>query len=54
MENILIVESHNDKFFIERLLKHINQNNANAAVVADVCKIDDFECMDGLDKYKLD
>lgn len=44
--NILIVESENDKYFVEALLKHINQSNVE--VDSPICNIDDYECLEGI------
>lgn len=49
--NVLIVESKNDKEFIEALIKDINLDNTN--VDAPICAIEDYSCMDGLNKAKL-
>ncbi|WP_110690254.1 DUF3226 domain-containing protein [Thiofilum flexile] len=50
-KNVLIVESQNDKFFIENLLKHINKT---AIIVENpICSIDDYECLEGLSLVKL-
>lgn len=48
--NLLIVESHNDKFFIERLKKEIT--TADFDVDAPICNIDDYECLGGIDNLK--
>jgi hypothetical protein len=55
MKSILIVESENDKFFCERYIKHANTGeiSINAEIAPPLCKIDDYECMSGLDKGKL-
>ena len=50
--NILIVESKNDRCFIEALVKHLNLNK-NVQVDAPICQIDDYECLDGLNETKL-
>ncbi|MBK8454368.1 MAG: hypothetical protein IPL34_13805 [Thiofilum sp.] len=50
-KNVLIVESQNDKFFIENLLKHINQ--IAIKVENPICSIDDYECLEGLSLAKL-
>ncbi len=51
-KNYLIVESQNDKFFIEAFISHLQLPNI---VVSDatVCHIDDYECMNGLNPNKL-
>lgn len=51
-KNVLIVESHNDKFFIERLLRHLNIQPA-LEVSNPICSIDDYECLGGLSPAKL-
>jgi hypothetical protein len=45
------VESKNDKVFIEALVKFMNLQNIE--VETPICKIDDYECMGGLDHKKL-
>ncbi len=50
--NLLIVESKNDKIFIEAVLRHINVSNVQIDN-APICGIDDYECLDGLSKPKL-
>jgi hypothetical protein len=52
MSNLLIVESENDKFFIEALIRHLNLTNIE---VSDglICNIDDYECLSGLSSTKL-
>jgi len=51
MKNILIVESKNDKDFVEALIRHIDLEDTN--VSEPICQIDDFECMGGLNPTKL-
>ena len=53
VSNILIVESENDKFFIEALLTHIN---LDVKVGNPLCTVDKYECMGGMGKlkYKLE
>jgi hypothetical protein len=46
--NLLIVESHNDKFFIERLKREITI--ANFDVDVPICNISEYECLDGLSR----
>ena len=48
--NKLIVESINDQYFIEALIQHLH---INVEVDTPICKIDEFECLDGLDEKKL-
>ncbi len=43
--NKLIVESKNDKAFIEALIQHLH---VNVEVDTPICRIDDFECLGGL------
>ena len=49
VSNILIVESENDKFFIEALLSHID---LNLQVGNPICTIDEYDCMGGMGKLK--
>lgn len=49
MSNILIVESENDKFFIEALITHIG---VDAVVGNPICSIDEYNCMGGIGKLK--
>lgn len=51
MSNILIVESHNDQYFIQALLDHLQLQNFKFN--NPICAIDDYECLKGLDKEKL-
>ena len=50
--NILIVESINDKFFIENITNYLN--DIDLEVDEPVCSIDDYECLDGLSQKKLE
>jgi hypothetical protein len=50
MANILIVESKNDKIFIEKLIEIMNINNLE--IDTPIC-IDEYECLSGLDQQKL-
>jgi hypothetical protein len=50
--NILIVESQNDKYFIESLKTHLNI--ADVEIDTPICSIDDYECLNGLSKAKLE
>jgi hypothetical protein len=54
--NLLIVESHNDKFFIERLRKEIAPADFEFEIETPICRIDEYECLGGLSnlEYKLD
>jgi len=49
VSNILIVESENDKFFIEALISHID---IDAEVGNPICTIDEYDCMGGMGKLK--
>jgi len=49
--NLLIVESQNDKFFIERLKQEIT---ANFEVDTPICCISEYECLDGLSQTRLE
>jgi hypothetical protein len=52
VSNLLIVESENDKYFIERLKKEVN--NANFEIDNEpICNIDDYECLSGLSVTRL-
>lgn len=50
--NLLIVESKNDKIFIEALIRSMKQS-IDLLIDAPICNIDNFECLDGLDETKL-
>ena len=50
-KNILVVESHNDKFFIESLLAYLQ--HVDIDVSSPICNIDEYECLDGLSETKL-
>ena len=52
MSSILIVESENDKYFIEALIQNMNIDKVEISN-GFICNIDDFECMDGLNTTKL-
>jgi len=49
MSNILIVESENDQYFIEALIKNIN---LEITVDKPICSIDEFECLGGISKLE--
>ena len=49
MSNLLIVESENDKYFIEALINHLN---LNLEVGSPICSIDDYECLGGIGKLE--
>jgi len=44
VSNLLIVESDNDKYFIEALIGHIN---VKIEIDSPVCSIDEYECLGG-------
>jgi len=49
--NVLIVESENDKYFLEALIHHLNYGDID---VADpICAIDDYKCLGGLSLKRL-
>ncbi|MDD2829710.1 MAG: hypothetical protein PHW18_09070 [Sulfuricurvum sp.] len=50
MSNLLIVESHNDKYFIEALSESLK---IDIKINQPICKIDDYECLNGLSEKKL-
>jgi hypothetical protein len=53
MKNLLIVESDNDKYFVEALINHLNIGNIEISNgYINVCK-DDFECLGDLSATKL-
>lgn len=47
MSNLLIVESENDKHFIDSLIKYIN---VDLEVAQPVCSIDEYDCLGGMSK----
>ncbi|MBD3842762.1 MAG: hypothetical protein IE909_12940 [Campylobacterales bacterium] len=51
--NLLIVESKNDKYFIESLVEYLN---LSIEIDSPICNINDYECLKGLDNLekKLD
>ena len=51
MSSLIIVESHNDKFFIEKLRDELGF--ANIQIEEPICNITDYECLDGLSEKKL-
>jgi len=51
VSNVLIVESHNDQYFIQALLDHLKLQDFKFN--NPICAIDDYECLKGLDKEKL-
>jgi len=50
VSNLLIVESDNDKYFIEALSESLK---VDIKVNQPICKIDDYECLNGLSEAKL-
>ena len=46
MNNLVIVESYNDKFFIEKMSKTLGLGNIS--IDEPICNLYDFECLDGL------
>ena len=50
--NILIVESENDKYFIESQTDYLNISFVS--IDTPICSIDDYECLNGLSKAKLE
>jgi len=49
VSNLLIVESENDKYFIEALINHIN---LNIEIDTPICSIDEYECLGGIGKLE--
>lgn len=49
MSNLLIVESENDKYFIEALIDHLN---LNIEVGSPICSINEYACLGGIGKLK--
>lgn len=49
-KNLLVVESDNDKYFIEALIGYLNLTDVE--VGSPICNIDDFECLDGISHLK--
>jgi len=52
VSNILIVESENDKYFMEAFISRLHLNS-HFKVAGPICQIDDYKCLEGLDKDKL-
>lgn len=48
-KNIIIVESENDKYFIEALRDYLT---VDVEVGTPMCSIDEFECLDGISKLQ--
>ena len=51
MKSLIIVESHNDKYFIEKLRDILDLENIE--LKEPVCKMADYECLNGLSETKL-
>ena len=49
MSNLLIVESENDKYFIEAVIQHIN---LDISVDSPACSVNEYECLGGTGKLK--
>ena len=52
MKNLLIVESENDKFFVEALIKHMNITTIEVSG-GYICNINEYDCLGGLSEPKL-
>lgn len=50
VSNLIIVESHNDQYFLQVLIDHLN---LNIEVGTPVCLVNDFECLGGLSEKRL-
>ena len=48
--NKLIVESINDKYFIEKIIEKLNISNVE--ISEPLCNIDEFICLDGINNLK--
>ena len=51
MKSLIIVESHNDKYFIEKLRDELGLTNIK--IDEPICNIHDYECLNGLSETKL-
>ena len=51
MKSLIIVESDNDKFFIEKLRDELGLTNIK--IDEPICNIHDYECLNGLSETKL-
>lgn len=51
MKSLIIVESHNDKYFIEKLRDELGLKNIE--LKEPICNITDYECLNGLSEKKL-
>lgn len=52
VSSLIIVESHNDKFFIEKLRDELGLTNIQ--IEEPICNVTDYECLNGLSEKKLD
>jgi hypothetical protein len=50
VSNLIIVESHNDQYFLQVLIDHLN---LNIEVGIPICLVNDFECLGGLSEKRL-
>ncbi len=50
VSNQLIVESKNDEAFFRALVDHLNLKNIE--IGAPICRIDDYDCLEGLNLKK--
>lgn len=50
VSNLLIVESKNDKIFIEAIIRELNYD---IEIDEPICKIDDYKCLEGLSEKTL-
>ena len=48
--NKLIVESQNDKYFVQRIIEKLNLKNIE--ISEPICSIDEYICLDGISKLK--
>ena len=51
MKSLIIVESHNDKYFVEKLREVLDLENIE--LKEPICNITDYECLNGLSEQKL-
>ena len=49
MSNILIVESDNDRYFIEALINHLN---LSIKIGEPICSVDEYECLGGINNLE--
>ena len=50
VNNLLIVESENDKYFLQSLISHLNIPNIQLGDT--ICTIDEYECLNGIGELK--